>query len=167
MICIVGRPLSGKTTLTRRIAEARNWYAFHPGALVRMLKPDQAFINKFGYSQRWNEVIMAAVKNLPWNSVLDGYPRNQAQWHIDAPIFCIDVPTMVLYRRAENRRRADDKREIVFKRIRAFDEFITDLSQYKNVRRFTNEDELYTQALVEMDAQMVREVNRVDPELSA
>ena len=165
MICLIGRPLSGKTTVSERLAKARNWNAFHPGVLVRLLKPDQEFINKWGWSQKWNDVIIAAADAMPWNTVLDGYPRNETQWRIDAPIYCLDMPSGVLYRRAENRRREDDKREIIYKRIRAFDDFLADLQQYKHVRRFTNADELYVAALGEMDAQIAGQVDRVDPEL--
>jgi len=127
MIGLIGRPLSGKTTLARDLSRIFGWVYFSPGDLVRERRLDLDDIAKHGYSVAWNEVIIETVRKLPAKSIMDGYPRNMSQVStlkdLKAAVVWLDVDIYTCLQRLARRPPRDDD-EIVLARMAKFDEFL-------------------------------------------
>ncbi len=145
MIILFGAAGSGKSVQGQRLADKYGWRWMSVGQLLRdhkdpelektMLKGelvDDNFVVNMMHNAMMNSVAEGK------NAILDGYPRDvwQAQWLADKGdtefingAIILDVPHEELWRRLEERGRADDVRESIEKRWAIFDETIEKMSK--------------------------------------
>jgi len=82
LICFVGSPLSGKTTISRRLAVDFDMQLFSTGEYARTLGMDskESSIMSKDLSDKFNDKINRAVMDrIKYPFVIDGFPRSQEQ----------------------------------------------------------------------------------------
>lgn len=119
ILCFTGQPLSGKTSVARRVADDYGWKLFSAGEYARQLGMDkyEPSIKEKGISLEMNDAINARVKELASeeeNLVLDGYPRSVEQALLlqslshELVVFFFFVNPILFERRLKERGREGD-----------------------------------------------------------
>jgi adenylate kinase family enzyme len=134
IICFVGDPLSGKTTLAKEIVKHfRDSKYFSSGEYARSLGMDknEDSIKTYDLSLSLNDAINEKVSSLVKDSslgfshvILDGFPRSTLQLSLlknlvpaeVIHIFYITINPWMMEERMKSRRRTGDEREIIIAR---------------------------------------------------
>jgi len=141
-VFITGYPLSGKSTLGKKIAQRLNCQYLGTGAYARSLGMTlEDSIKEKDFSEEFNDAIEAKVWEVLQNQdcVIDGYPRSVDQitkilsLQDKRVIYCYANPVVIadrLKQRALTDGRVEDTDEIVAGRIRASIELKKELERY-------------------------------------
>lgn len=124
MIGIIGRPLSGKSTLCRLIEDNTDFFVFRPGRLVRACGDKEIYDDR---SAHWNFTIISIVQRLPFLSVIDGFPRGFDQLQYVNRIIHMEVSVATFTKRLKIRARDDDDK--IWTRMKDFDKFFLMLKE--------------------------------------
>lgn len=138
MIILFGPAGSGKTTQGRLLADKYGWKWLSVGQVLRdtgkfgdVLKTGELVEDSEVIRLMNHEIEKADSEGM--DVILDGYPRDieQAEWMKENNFFkdielaiILDVPKEELWRRIEERGRADDTKEAVEKRFAIFEQNI-------------------------------------------
>ncbi|MBR3368548.1 nucleoside monophosphate kinase [Candidatus Saccharibacteria bacterium] len=138
MIILFGPAGSGKTTQGRLLADKYGWKWLSVGQVLRdtgkfgdVLKTGELVEDSEVIRLMNHEIEKADLEGM--DVILDGYPRDieQAEWMKENNFFkdvelaiILDVPKEELWRRIEERGRADDTKEAVEKRFAIFEQNI-------------------------------------------
>lgn len=138
MIILFGPAGSGKTTQGRLLADKYGWKWLSVGQVLRdtgkfgdILKTGELVENNEVVRLMNHEIDKADADGM--NVILDGYPRDveQAKWMEENNFFkkielalILDVPKEELWRRIEERGRADDTKEAIERRFEIFEQNI-------------------------------------------
>ncbi|MHA1329708.1 MAG: ATP-binding protein [Candidatus Hodarchaeales archaeon] len=135
MIGIIGKPFSGKTTISKRVASGLGFYYFSPGDVVRVGGYNIDVARRYGYSLSWNKRIINIVKNLPELTIIDGFPRNKKQEKYVDLILYLNVPIEVILWRAihTSRGRQDDILDVIMDRITRFEQYLDQLRSRRHI----------------------------------
>jgi|GEM_PF-5596948 len=120
IIFVVGMPLAGKSTLTRRLA-----YDFHlpyvsTGEIARSLSMQtENSIKTLDLSLKFNDQINQIVLNTCYRDcIIDGYPRSVEQFNLiknlNYKILFITANPVTIYERLENRKITEHRQEDLF-----------------------------------------------------
>ena len=161
LICIIGRPLVGKSIVAKKIAEFTGWHYFSSGDYVRELGIDLENTTKHDVSIRHNQAVIDKVGALPWNTILDGYPRHMSQIHIGADVIALIMPWAVIKKRKRNRE--DDG--FAKSRMQAFDSFLLEAICKRKIHVCLSQEQLYARAIQSIRTQEHWETHRKNAQL--
>lgn len=172
LVCFVGYPLSGKSTVARSYAKRFGASYFSTGDLVRRLLADAYEFPEWDLSRRFNDDVNKSV--LEWITVLtddsdlviDGYPRSEEQIRLIEPfdplILFFIVNPVIMYSRMKRRGRVGDNHKTVVHRCQAAVNLLTSLNQSKLETRIIHTDDKKVVDLErEIDETIDREIDRM------
>lgn len=130
VICFVGNPLSGKTTLSRRLAEEFGYAYLSTGDVARAvgMRVDEDSIRKEDLSREFDREIVESVHEFVLTNdkvILDGFPRSKHQvkalksWPVCFIVLFLNADPVAVLERAAMRKRPGDDIAVVTDRFKS------------------------------------------------